>query len=202
MSRSLSRAVLFVLAAVFAALTVTAGPASADTLNFSDPSDGSIVKSAPEAITLVFGATLDPAHTQVTVSGPHGQPAQLGAAYVDGLTASLHFTGDSNGLYTVNYSAVAQSGGSPITGAVHFTLAAPPPGAQNAGGQGAPATAANPTSTMNMPTGTATAQVPASTATASASGQGGGTWWPWLAIGAVVLAAVAVVIGRRRRAGS
>ncbi|HWE87900.1 MAG TPA: copper resistance CopC family protein [Pseudonocardiaceae bacterium] len=186
------------MAAVLATLTVTAGTASAqNALTFSDPSDGATLSSAPEAITLVFNDNLDPAHTRVTITGPHGAPS-TGPAYIDGITASLRFDGGPNGLYTINY-AVNSTEGTPFTGVLHFTLAVKPTANQN----GAGAANAGPTTTFSMPMSTQPTAIsggPAVNAGHVTADQNNSTpLWPWLAIGGLAVAIVVVLFGRRRR---
>lgn len=212
MFRSMSRAVLFLAATLFAALVAAAGSASAHgSLDFSDPADGATVKTAPAAITLVFGENVDPATTEVAVTGPNGAPANDSAPSIAGLTVSSRFVPGPDGTYTVSYKVISADG-TPVTGLIHFTLAT----------GGAPNTTVNPNATpspnpnaapTSSPNGTPTSSPTTSSAgwasyppmnTASSGGGAGGRSWLWLIAAGAVAAAVATVIVfvRRRRARS
>jgi hypothetical protein len=180
---------------VLTALAVTAGPASAqNTLNYTDPMDGATLVSAPPAITLVFGETLDQARTKVTITGPQGQSAG-GTSYADGLTVSTDFVAGPDGPYTVDYTVNSQDG-NPLTGQLHFTLATKRATSQNANPAQAAsgANAATPSSATTAPTTTRLTNI--------GSGTSGHlpavVWWPWVVVGVLVLAGLALIFWRRR----
>ncbi|MGN9808919.1 copper resistance protein CopC [Micromonospora sp. BQ11] len=199
-------------------LLVPASPAAAhNSLTGSDPRDGARLASAPARIELRFLASLDPASTKVTVTGPDNVSAVGGDARFAGSRVTVPFRPGKAGLYIVGYQ-VASSDGHPVTGEVRFTLttgtpaeSATPGGAPSPTGAapGVPSSAApsptapspaapsptGPSPTVSVPpTASPTAAVPAARESGS-DGRG----WLWVLGGALVLAALAGALVLRRR---
>ncbi|MEV1146764.1 copper resistance protein CopC, partial [Micromonospora sp. NPDC049799] len=131
-------------------LLVPASPAAAhNSLTGSDPRDGARLASAPARIELRFLASLDPASTKVTVTGPDNVPAAGGDVRFAGSRATVAFRPGKAGLYIVGYQ-VASNDGHPVTGEVRFTLTT-----------GTPAESATPGGAPSSPAGAAPA-VPSS----------------------------------------
>lgn len=216
MLRSVYHAAAVLAATVFTALIVTTGLAAADTLDFSDPTDGATLDTPPAAVTLVFGENVNP-DAEFNIIGPDGAPATAGKPTIAGLTASISFKPGPIGPYTVNYK-VLSSNGTPFAGTTHFTLRTLPPAQASPPTATATATVAPTAPTVSWtvnPTHDYTpgASLPlivpnadGSMPRSASSTAGGGGWWPWAIAAALVIlaaaAAVFIVIGRRRRARS
>ena len=175
------------LAVVAGALSafVWAIPAHAhNSLTGSNPENGARIADVPASITLTFLARLDPAATEVIVTGPGGDAAS-GPPGVRGRTVTLGVRDAGGGTYTVAYR-VSSTDGHPVKGTVTFTVTAPA------------ATAAPTPSTepVAVPSGGPSPTV----AVADADRADGPTRWPWLVGGgALLLAAAGTAAGLVRR---
>lgn len=193
-----------VIATAMAALVLVLGaqvPALAhDRLLSSDPADGAVLETAPQAITLTFSDTPLDVSPKVRVTGGDGVVLAEGAPQIQGTSAVLALpNGLPAGRATVQWRVVSADG-HPIEGELAFNVkqgsAAAPSGDASAGATSAPAavTSAPPSSQPASPSASATA--------AESAGDGTGID-PVLLIGglaALVVGAVITfaVIGRRR----
>jgi methionine-rich copper-binding protein CopC len=178
-----------VTAAVAAtSLVVLAGGAPAlahNALTKATPAKNATVKEAPEKVELTFLDSLDDSFG-IEVTDAQKQEVPTAKASVDGRKGMVAFTGPLvNGTYTVTYKLVA-SDGDPMTGSYEFTVAAPEPSASPA-----PVKSPAPTTLLQTP-------VTVAASDSSDSGPGRGLIIAIIA-GVVVLAAGAILIGRRRR---
>lgn len=171
-------------------LVTGATPAAAhNTLTSSDPSDGTSVATAPQAVTLTFDLPVQQiaATTTVTVTGPDGTRWERGPAKAAGneVRTGLDSLGPA-GRYVVAYRVLSEDG-HPVSGTVEFELTEP---------GSAPA--------QSSPSQPASSQAaPAAVGDQGARGDGGRSdmpVWPWL-LGGVVLVgaggAAALRVGRR-----
>ncbi|MFD8687956.1 copper resistance CopC/CopD family protein [Streptomyces sp. NPDC059651] len=116
---------------VFGLLLAVAGPASAHAaLTGSDPQDGAVVGTAPEAVTLTFSEQVAMGEGSIRVLDPDGKRADTEDAPRDlhsGSTVkygvSLH-AGLPDGTYTVAWQAVSADS-HPVSGAFTFSIGAP-----------------------------------------------------------------------------
>ncbi|MER5274255.1 copper resistance protein CopC [Streptomyces sp. NPDC002809] len=116
---------------VFGLLLAVAGPASAHAaLTGSDPQDGAVVDTAPEAVTLTFSEQVAMGEGSIRVLDPDGKRADTEDAPRDlhsGSTVkygvSLH-SGLPDGTYTVAWQAVSADS-HPVSGAFTFSIGAP-----------------------------------------------------------------------------
>ncbi|MEU9088967.1 copper resistance protein CopC [Streptomyces sp. NPDC048428] len=116
---------------VFGLLLAVAGPASAHAaLTGSDPQDGAVVATAPEAVTLTFSEQVAMGEGSIRVLDPDGKRADTEGAPRDlhsGSTVkygvSLH-SGLPDGTYTVAWQAVSADS-HPVSGAFTFSIGAP-----------------------------------------------------------------------------
>ncbi|MEU1436050.1 copper resistance protein CopC [Streptomyces sp. NPDC005786] len=116
---------------VFGLLLAVAGPASAHAaLTGSDPQDGAVVDTAPEAVTLTFSEQVAMGEGSIRVLDPAGKRADTEDAPRDlhsGSTVkygvTLH-TGLPDGTYTVAWQAVSADS-HPVSGAFTFSIGAP-----------------------------------------------------------------------------
>jgi copper resistance protein C len=187
---------------VIATTLMSAAVASAQPgLDFSDPTDGETLATPPVAVTLVFGQTLDPAHSRITVTGPRGEPAAGGEPVVAGLTASVRFAFGSDGPYAVDYDVMTQSGVL-IRNKIHFTVTAKE-NRQAVAGAAAPAQSASdgtPAQVTASPTSSSPANIGHGVSGHTRTGMA--SWfWPLLAaVIALAIIVIAVVARRRTRA--
>jgi methionine-rich copper-binding protein CopC len=172
-------------------LLAPASPAAAhNSLQAANPARDARLSTPPKQITLTFLQRLDPAFTTIVLSDadqrkiPTGEPAVTGAMGTVPISQPL-----ANGSYTVAYRVVSTDG-HPVQGSYSFTVADPTasaaPDMAASGAAGAGATS------------------PASPSQA-ASSHGSGGPGPVLLVagGFALIAAVAGVVGlRRRRAAS
>jgi methionine-rich copper-binding protein CopC len=110
-----------------------AGPASAhNSLEASNPRNGSTASSAPESVLLDFDDKVLPGVAVVVVQGPGRERYEQGKAVIreDKVRQPLKAL-EKAGKYTIAYRVVSADG-HPITGKIAFTLAAanPPPAAE------------------------------------------------------------------------
>ncbi|MCX4920014.1 copper resistance CopC/CopD family protein [Streptomyces sp. NBC_00687] len=124
--RGRSLTVLVLVGAVLGLLFASAGSASAHaSLTSSDPADGSVVKSAPQTVTLAFTEDVALADGSVRVLSPDNErvnpkPAQHAAGRDD--TAQVALRGKMpKGTYTVAWRVVS-SDSHPISGAFTFSV--------------------------------------------------------------------------------
>ncbi|MFG2909566.1 FixH family protein [Kitasatospora sp. NPDC048286] len=121
--------VLGVLGALLALMLAGAGPASAHaTLDSTDPSQNSVVGTAPRAVTLTFSESVSLSGDSVRVLDPAGKAVDTGnPAHADGKgnTARVGLQdGLANGTYTVAWRAVSDDS-HPVGGAFTFSIGAP-----------------------------------------------------------------------------
>lgn len=194
------------LLAAGAALVTGSAASAHDVLVATDPADGAVLTDAPTQVVLTFAAEQSGVGAEVVVTGPDGVSWSDGEATVSGVTVSQGLrSGMPDGAYTVAWRSVAQDG-HPVTGAFGFSLEV---GDQASAGADAPT---DDTTTDTGPAETGPAETgPAETAPADASPEatlqaeeepseqaGWGAWPTAVAALAVVLAATAVVVLRRR----
>ena len=159
-----------VLAALIAALLMTAGPASAHAVVMSsNPEDGAQVAQAPERVTVTFNEPMQEQFAALTVVGPDGNLWSKGNPAIDGATASVE-VGDLGpaGVYTIAFR-ITSADGHPVSGTRTFTLTQ-----DGTGTPGKPAAGANADST-------------ADSADDDADDGGVAVWW--FVVAAVVLVA-------------
>lgn len=202
MGDSVNRIIRMLLAVTVGLLSVSIGamPAMAhNSLTGSSPADGARLAQAPATVRLTFLATLDPATTKVTVTGPDGSSAG-GAPTIAAKVVTVPFTAGPAGRYTVAYQ-VASDDGHPVKGQVRFTVTsgAAPVSPSPAGSVAAPV---SPAGGAGEPSPPAVAGAPvASAVPMPLVTSDGPAWWLW-ALGGLLLAALvgggAVLLGRRR----
>ncbi|KDN84297.1 ABC transporter [Kitasatospora cheerisanensis KCTC 2395] len=120
------------LAVLVAALALVLGGATAAsahaTLEGTDPAQGSVVPTAPAAVTLTFSEGVSLAADSVRVLDPKGNAVDDGRPeHVDGKAATARVAlrqGLENGTYTVAWRAVSEDS-HPIGGAFVFSIGAP-----------------------------------------------------------------------------
>lgn len=120
------RALLGVGGAVLAVLLATGAPALAhNSLTGSDPADGEMLDEPPERVQLDFLARLDPGTTELTVTGPGGDPVGTGEPAFDGSSVDIPLPDGLAGDYRVAYQ-VLSSDGDVVEGTVEFTVSGGP----------------------------------------------------------------------------
>lgn len=120
------------LAVLVAALGLVLGGATAAsahaTLEGTDPARGSVVATAPAAVTLTFSEGVSLAADSVRVLDPQGKAVDDGKPeHVDGKAATARValrSGLGNGTYTVAWRAVSEDS-HPVGGAFTFSIGAP-----------------------------------------------------------------------------
>jgi methionine-rich copper-binding protein CopC len=126
---------LVLLPALLALLVLLAGApraAAHNTLQGTDPADGSTVDTPPSHVTLTFDQPAQALGTEVVVLGPDGAVASTGSAeLVDTTVAQALAGGLAAGTYTVQWR-VTSADGHPLSGELTFTAAAPSPAATEA----------------------------------------------------------------------
>ena len=170
-----------------------AGPARAhNSLTDASPAKNATLDRAPDGVELTFLQRVDPEALTITVTDAAGRPVPAGSARADGKTGAIEFDEPpANGVFTVTYRVVSLDG-HPVRGSYRFTVddpsAAPGPSAAASSAPAAPVASVAPEALTDA--------VPAA-APADDSGP-----WPLVAgvAAAVLLAAVAVLLVRRRRA--
>ncbi|MCC9205554.1 copper resistance CopC family protein [Arthrobacter sp. zg-Y769] len=173
------------LLALCAAMLVSAPPAAAhDELTGSTPADGAQLEAAPEAVELTFSSVPAAIGSQVQVLDGEGADWAEGPVRIlDNTVTQQLRSGAPAGTYTVQWRVVS-SDAHPIEGTFGFTVS----GGSTAAASPAPSTA------VPLPPGTT--QTPVLNQSDDA-----GSPWPVIVSAAVVLLAVAVLIGlivRRR----
>jgi methionine-rich copper-binding protein CopC len=207
-------AVLAAALLALAAIVLTAPHASAhNSLQGTDPADGSTVATAPERVTLTFDEAAQALGTEIVVLAPDGSTVSDGAPELGDVTVTQALAGTlPAGTYTVQYR-VTSADGHPISGTFTFTASADITIGQ--ANPGAPATPDSGTATEE-PEPTVTPEVttlsPASpeaspstvaeeTAQDEGSGLAAGASVAWV-VAVLAAGAVAVfVVRERRRAG-
>lgn len=176
LARTRFATVFAALVLLLAAQVAAGGPASAhDYLISTSPADGRSVATSPARVTMTFNEAVSTRFSTVVVTGPKGGSWQSGGPQVLGATVTqpLRTLGPA-GAYRVTWRVVSADG-HPVGGAFSFTL--------TRAGNGTPAADAAP--------GGGGAPQPASAT----------SWLPLaagFAVVAVLLAAVAGLLGRRR----
>ncbi|MFD6675590.1 copper resistance protein CopC [Rhodococcus zopfii] len=160
-----------VLAALVAALLMSAGPASAHAVVLSsNPEEGAQIAQAPERVSVTFNEPMQEQFAALTVVGPDGNLWSHGTPAVAGATASVE-VGELGpaGQYTIAFR-ITSADGHPVSGTRTFTLTQ-----DGAGTPGKPAAGTSTDSPSSSP---------------ETDGDGGGiaVWW-------FVAAAVVVVVG-------
>ncbi|MBH0121078.1 copper resistance protein CopC, partial [Rhodococcus sp. CX] len=92
-----------ILAALVAALVMTAGPASAHAVVLSsNPEDGAQIAQAPVRVTVTFNEAMQQQFAALTVVGPDGNLWSKGDPVVDGATVGVE-VGELGpaGVYTI-----------------------------------------------------------------------------------------------------
>ena len=155
-------------------------------LRSTDPADGSTVTGPLPAVGLTFSSGVFLG--EVTVTDPAGASAAAGEATVAGAVVTQPVTLAAPGAYTVVYE-VTSGDGHPLEGRLTFTYA--PPGPPPTAAPVAPGT----------PVPQATVEPSEAAAGSAAEDSAGLPGWVLPAAAAVVLAAVAGFLVRRRPAG-
>lgn len=117
------RRVLGVLAFALLAALIPAGAASAHAeLIATDPADGAVVESAPEALTMQFTEDVSVRPDGIRVLDATGERVDAGAAAADGPDVSVPLEGTiEEGTYVVAWRAVSADG-HPIRGSYTFSV--------------------------------------------------------------------------------
>ncbi len=115
---------LAVLLVLVASVVLGAGPALAhNTLQGTDPADGSTVDVPPSRVTLTFDEPAQALGTEMVVLGPDGSTVSTGDAELVDTTVSQALAADlPAGMYTVQWR-VTSADGHPLSGALTFTAA-------------------------------------------------------------------------------
>lgn len=108
-----------------AVLLLGAGRAVAhNTVQSTDPADGSTVATAPDRVTLTFDQPAQALGTEIVVLGPDGVVVSTGAAELVDTSVSQAVTGElPAGTYTVRWR-VTSADGHPLSGEFAFTAQA------------------------------------------------------------------------------
>ncbi|WP_448062587.1 copper resistance CopC family protein [Cellulomonas hominis] len=116
---------LLALPVLLGTLLLGAGAAQAhNTLQSTDPADGSTVATAPERVTLTFDEPAQSLGTELVVLAPDGSTVSTGAAVLDGTSVSQALTGAlPAGTYTVQWR-VTSADGHPLSGELTFMASA------------------------------------------------------------------------------
>lgn len=185
------RAVPAAVALALALLAAAAPAASAhDQLISTDPQDGAVLEAAPTSVGLTFSEDVLDISTTVVVAGPDGSVPATASVQGTTVTATLP-DGLPDGAYTVTWRVVSNDG-HPVQGSFGFTVRTP---SAATGGS----TATSTTSAAPSPTGTASpSAAPASGPSAGASGTAPLGLVAAIA-GAGLVAALVVLLLRRRR---
>lgn len=164
------------------------GPAAAhNALVEATPKRNAVLKEAPAGITLRFLQTVGDRSLSIDVVGSEKQKVATGEPRADGKLATVAFTDPlPNGEYTVTYRVVSRDG-HPVQGSYDFTVRDPSAAAEPAAQPSAPAA---PSAVPSRDV------VPATLVEDEAA-----PWWPIPAAiaGAVLVAAGALIVARRRR---
>jgi copper resistance protein C len=200
-------ALLSVVAGLLSVLVMGSAAAAHNSLTGSDPKNGARLDQPPAQVRLTFLARLDPETTTITVTGPDNVPAAAGSPRFEGKSVEVDFRPGRAGLYTAAYE-VASDDGHPVEGEVRFTLTVGEP----VPSEPVPSVGSTAGATAG-PAASATGPVAAAPATLASPGpplraasedtDGGVPVWPFVVLGAGVLAALgggAVALARRRRA--
>lgn len=172
------RRLFVVLAALFTALALSAGPASAHSVVLSSsPEDGEQIAQAPERVSVTFNEPLQEQFAAITVVGPDGNLWSVGDPAVEGSTVSVAVDGlGPVGEYTVAFR-VTSADGHPVSGTRTFTLTQ-----EGTGAPGEPASGTSGTS---------------ETADGNESGDSGPAVW-WFVVAGVVVIAGGLVFALRK----
>jgi copper resistance protein C len=171
------------LAAAVATSITTAAPASAHaTLVKATPADGSVLTSAPPAVTLQFDEPVSTSFATLAVTGPDGRDVATGRATVRGSTVTVGLSTDlASGTYRTVFRVVSDDG-HPVNGQLGFSLRLP--GASASGTPGTPSGSATAGGAAGPSPTATTAPSPhaqGSSGAADTSGQGasraGGESW-------------------------
>lgn len=182
---SLARMIATVVGIVILGVFFTAGPASAhNVLVSSNPSDGTVLDTAPEEVSFTFDQPIKDFDPALRVFGPGGNEFTSDGPTVLGNTISAPMDAGPAGEYRAVYRVVSADG-HPVSGQITFTLS------ESAAG----------TATGTPTTDGEAGDDPAADDSEAAESGGLGVWL-WVIVGAaVVLVVVALVITMRPRRG-
>ena len=196
-ARRLPTVPIALAATLLAAFLVLFAPLSAsahDALTSSSPAADSTVDTLPAELTLTFSAKLidGAGSTEVVVTDAAGTPVTDGPATVDGAIVTQPLAAQAEaGVYRVIWKVVS-SDGHPTSGEFSFTVAT-----------SSVAPAVEPTTSPTeeaVPTATPQVTAPAATDAPDTSAEGGDATGIWILaiVGALVVAAVVVMLLSRR----
>lgn len=205
-----TRLAVLALGLLIAAGCGIAFPATAaahDVLISSSPAEGTTLNSAPTAVSFTFDQPVQNFDPVVSLIGPDGRQYATGTPQISGNVVTGKVGPLPSGPYIAAYRIVSADG-HPVTGEVHFTLAAGASGASLPGaiGSGASAlvTSGGPHPVASAPAhaegGSIAAAASAATSTGKSAGLSTGIWIALIAAG-LVIAAAAVVLLRRPSGG-
>ncbi|SDO53031.1 hypothetical protein SAMN04515671_1236 [Nakamurella panacisegetis] len=200
--RALIRLLAGLVLAVGLSVAVAGSASAHDVLISSTPADGSTLKAAPSTVTFVFDQPVQNFDPVIALIGPDGKHYESGTARVDGSTVSGSVTSGPAGAYIASYRIVSADG-HPVTGEVHFTLAAgatPVTGSGATSGSATSGSAASGSAAASRATAAVTSGAPTSSAvvTPETTKSRLSAWvWIGLIVAAVVIAIAAVIILRR-----
>ncbi len=168
---------LVVLAIAAGTFVTVAAPAGAhDVLISSDPPDGAVLKAIPGVVIFTFDEPVQNFDPVIAITGPDGRSHQGGSVTVTGNMISSAVLITTAGNYTAAFR-ILSADGHPVTGQIHFSIAA---GTSGAGA--APSAGAN----------------PASASPAAKLGPSGGLLAA-IGVAAVIVAAAVILLLRRPR---
>jgi copper transport protein len=124
--------------ALAAALTLTPTTALAHAvLVSSSPTDGVLLPSAPDHLTLSFSQPVQPAGGGILVTAPSGRPANRGGAHAAGSLLTVGLDAREQGTYLVRWQVIAQDT-HPSLGQLTFSVGhrSPLASAVTSGGEG------------------------------------------------------------------
>jgi methionine-rich copper-binding protein CopC len=181
------------VALALGALVVTATAAAAHAILLATtPSDGSVLRTSPNAVSLRFDEDVF-RPVFLTVTGPSGR-VDTGATTIKGSVVSVKVRPTTaDGAYTVAYRVVSDDG-HPVEGGFQFAIGAPAASSTSSSSTGAAAASPQPSA---RPSTAAVARTGAST-----TGQASGSHWLAAFVGiAVVLAGAGALLWERLRRG-
>ena len=189
-----------VLVALAAAVVVVlgAGPAAAhDEIVGTAPANGATVDVAPDRVVLTFAEPAIALGTQVVVTGPDGAVASQGDVMLEGTTVAQPLVASRPaGTYHVDWR-VTSADGHPVTGTFMFTATNSTPVAATQPATTEPATT-SPASTAPSPSPSATVPAGSPVGADPTAASGTNTRVGIAILVLVVLALVAVRLGRAR----
>lgn len=198
-----------IAAIAFAGAMVAPGAFAHDQLIGSDPVNGSTVKTAPNAIVLMYSAELKNIGTSVVLQDAQGKKydavaAASGANLTVGVRDAL-----GAGKYTLEWRVVS-SDGHPIEGttangqAITFSVSGGAASSSAASSAASETATAGTSASSSAPASSASASAPASSAASNpvqeaAQNSGVSPWLIGIVAGLAVIAAVATLIAKNRK---